>query len=583
MKRTLIPILLLLMLTGFIISAQEDAVIHVNRTVGTIFGQHDDSLLFTSQTRNDVYLVDDQGHIVNQWEVSGNGRDAWLLENGNILVSVTRQEESYESFADDAGFVGIDGRFEEYTWDGDLVWAYEPNIPGTRVHHGVTPMPNGNILFIVWKYTSNEEAIQAGRNPELLGDGLWRDIFIEYNPELDEIVWEWDSWDHLVQDFDPEKDHYGVVADNPQKINLNYYDAASERIEDWIHANSMDYNPELDQIAISAREQSEIWVVDHSKSTEELRGEDGDLLYRWGNPQVYGRGTPADRHLFFQHDVQWNDAGLRGEGNLMAYSNRNFVSSLNSAQAPFYYSTVVEVVPSRNEDGTYVIDDEAAYVPLEPNWVYNGFPHNFFSSTFISGVQRLPNGNTLINKGQQAQIFEVTEDGDVVWLYEPALNGNQLTPQGSPLSGVVFRTRRYAADYPAFEERDLTPGLTVEDLAGSSQDLVGVINTHTSFSALMTDDITERYYSFVAQEGEGIDIYARGIDTNGVLSMAIVVPETEERLVESSLADDDMTSYLAHTFDGRATYWLVLTVDSNDADGRYGVSVRSDDVNTAEE
>ena len=180
MKRliSLLCAMMLLLSMGIVSFAQDDmTAIDVDRTVGTIFGEHDEYLLFTPQARNDVYLVDDQGHIVNRWEISGVGRDAWLLDNGNLLVSTTRFEDPQDTFAEEMGFIAIDGRFEEYTWDGELVWSYEPNIPNARVHHGVTPMPNGNILFIVWEYKTNEEAIQAGRNPELLGDGLWNDLF----------------------------------------------------------------------------------------------------------------------------------------------------------------------------------------------------------------------------------------------------------------------------------------------------------------------------------------------------------------------------------------------------------------------
>ena len=36
-----------------------------------------------------------------------------------------------------------------------------------------------------------------------------------------QIVWEWHIWDHLIQDTDPSKPNYGVVADNPQLIDIN--------------------------------------------------------------------------------------------------------------------------------------------------------------------------------------------------------------------------------------------------------------------------------------------------------------------------------------------------------------------------
>jgi len=77
----------------------------------------------------------------------------------------------------------------------------------------------------------------------------------------------------LIQDYDPAKKNYGRVAEHPELINLNPGDwtgrltrqqrerlrslgylhfgpqhASGKAHPDWIHINSIDYNPELDQI-----------------------------------------------------------------------------------------------------------------------------------------------------------------------------------------------------------------------------------------------------------------------------------------------------------------------------------------------
>ena len=84
-------------------------------------------------------------------------------------------------------------------------------------HHDVANLPDGNILFIAWEYKSTSEAIDAGRDPLKLRDGqLWPDTILEVKPSGPTggtIVWEWHAWDHLVQDYDPSKPNYGVVAD----------------------------------------------------------------------------------------------------------------------------------------------------------------------------------------------------------------------------------------------------------------------------------------------------------------------------------------------------------------------------------
>ncbi len=73
----------------------------------------------------------------------------------------------------------------------------------------------------------------------------------------------------------------------------------------WLHFNGLDYNGELDQIVVSIRQFSEIWVISHDPM------ESGGLLYRWGNPEAYGRGGPADQVFDGQHNPRWIREGLR--------------------------------------------------------------------------------------------------------------------------------------------------------------------------------------------------------------------------------------------------------------------------------
>ena len=98
-------------------------------------------------------------------------------------------------------------------------------------HHDIEPMPNGNILMIAWEDRTEEEALQAGRDPAIASDSpggqnnVWPDHIIEVKPvgtNDAEIVWKWHAWDHLVQDHDETKDNFGVVADSPGKIDINY-------------------------------------------------------------------------------------------------------------------------------------------------------------------------------------------------------------------------------------------------------------------------------------------------------------------------------------------------------------------------
>ena len=40
-----------------------------------------------------------------------------------------------------------------------------------------------------------------------------------------------------------------------------------------------------------------------------------------------------------------------------------------------------------------------------------------FFSHYVSGAQRLENGNTLITEGADGRVFEVTTNGNIVWEY----------------------------------------------------------------------------------------------------------------------------------------------------------------------
>ena len=139
---------------------------------------------------------------------------------------------------------------------------------------------------------------------------MWPESITEIAPEGSEggtVVWEWHAWDHLVQNVDASLPHFGEPADYPHRLDVNYANVGggggpgSANSGDWMHANAVNYNPTLDQIAISARRFNEIWIIDHGTTTEEAAGRAGDLLYRYGNPEAYGRGDAEDQVFFGQH------------------------------------------------------------------------------------------------------------------------------------------------------------------------------------------------------------------------------------------------------------------------------------------
>jgi hypothetical protein len=181
---------------------------------------------------------------------------------------------------------------------------------------------------------------------------------------------------------------------------------------------------------------SEIWVIDHSTSTEEAAGhtsgnsgKGGDILYRWGNPQAYDQGTADDKKYFSQHDARWINPGCPGEGNILVFNNGNWRPGND-------YTSIDEIVSPVDENGFYEYTPGNAYGPEEQIWIYD----TDFFSIYVGGVQRLPSGNTLICSGPGGEFLEVTPDKVIVWEYE--------NPYPNPLNNNVFKFEYYPPEDP---------------------------------------------------------------------------------------------------------------------------------------
>jgi hypothetical protein len=494
MMRALLFGVIILMVPGHALAqdeedAQETGVI-VNEP-----GAFDGYTLFSPLDTAVTYLIDNEGRLVHAWHMEHKTFAAYLLDNGNLLRPKSYGNDGNGHFHGGGAGEGV----QEVTWDGEVVWEFVYSSEEHLMHHDVEPLPNGNVLIIAWERKSVEEAIAAGRDADTLDeDGVWPLHILEIEPTRPRggrVVWEWHVWDHMIQDHDESKAHYGDVAAHPERVDVNppghWMDNITEeererlvalgylgggdadddkekrgRGADWLHTNAIAYNAELDQIALSVLGVNEIWIIDHSTTTEEARGstggrygKGGDLLYRWGNPFIYRALPESEQALFAQHDVTWIPDGYPGAGNLMIYNN-------GRGRPDGDYSSVVVIEPPMTPDGGYTIEPGKPFGPEEPVWEYTAPNKTDFYSSFISGARRLPNGNTLICQGSDGTFFEVTQDKEVVWRYVNPVIG----PEGSSHRGedeeptnAVFRAYRYGPDHPGLQGKDLSPGPLLED------------------------------------------------------------------------------------------------------------------------
>ena len=420
-----------------------------------------------------TYLIDNAGQVINTWDSKYEpGRGCYLLPNGHLLRAAMILTAGLSTGG------GEGGRLEEYDWQGNLVWSFDYATPKYSLHHDFKMLPNGNILSLLVEVKSNEEMLAAGFRPDILQQGgngsLQPDAVVEIKPIYPsggQIVWEWHVWDHMVQNYAATKNNYGEPSTHPELIDPN---SSYPRLIPafWNHMNSIDYNPTLDQILLSVRGNSEVWVIDHSTTSAQAaahaggkRNKGGDLLYRWGNPLMYGAGKNTDEILYQQHDAQWIEAGLPGAGNMLVFNN-------GVGRPGGDASSVDEFTPAMDSSGNYPLTTGSAFGPSKLSWTYMGSGSEKYFDGDISGALRLPNGNTQVCWGTHGVIEEVTSAGEIVWKYvNPVVQAGPLLQGQSPGIDVqnkneslnaVFNVRKYAPDFAAFTGKDMTPKGAIE-------------------------------------------------------------------------------------------------------------------------
>ena len=439
--------IIIVILSFYIISAQAYEGL-------TLFSAYSDD---PEEDEHYTRLIDNNENIIHSWtHERGSASMPYLFQDSTLLYPYRVVNPSMCNG-------GVGGGISHYTWDGDLLWNYEFFNDSYQHHHDIQPLPDGNILVLAWERhtaTQDDETEYyggAGRGWSEMGrtevqnplNQMWGEAIFEIEivgTDDINIVWEWHIWDHLIQDVGSDFPNYGNVSEHPELMDINFgeagdFDGMCGPQGDWIHFNAIDYNRDLDQIVLSSRLNNEIYIIDHSTTTDEAAGHTGgnsgmggDFLYRWGNPQVYGLGgdDDSDQLLDAQHGVNWIPTGYPGAGNLILFNN-------------FYYggwqSAVYELVPPLNSNGTYDLNTDGTFGPIAPVWLYAG---DFFS-WIQSGAFRLPNGNTLITVATAARIIEVENNLNIVWDYQ--FDGGQM----------IARAQKYPLNY-------LFPQYTIGDV-----------------------------------------------------------------------------------------------------------------------
>ncbi len=171
---------------------------------------------------------------------------------------------------------------------------------------------------------------------------------------------------------------------------------ACDTREEWTHGNSVEQMPD-GNILISFRNINTVAIIERST---------GDVIWRLGPPVLAQQHHPS----------------CLDNGNILIFDN-----GAHRLDMSVPYSSVIEVDPKTSE----VV------------WEYTDRNMFDFFSPFISGAQRLPNGNTLITEGNFGRLFEVTTEKEIVWEYiNPFIAQHEMLGENN----WVFRAYRYAAE-----------------------------------------------------------------------------------------------------------------------------------------
>lgn len=376
-----------------------------------------------------AYLIDMNGNVVKFWKGVYGSASNKLLPGGYIMGTTgPTPGQRAQAIA-----------LAQWDWDGNIVWKFDKAekmkirdkwIWSARQHHDYQREGNPVGYYVpgmdplVDRGKTLMNSIKIVKRPKITDKPIADTWVIEVTWD-GKIVWEWlitDHWNELGLSEAAKNAFYrnpgywegwGYAKGNYFN-NINYlgpnkwYDAGDER-----------FHP--DNIIADIRNLNISLII--CKKT-------GKIVWRLG---PYFTDTPALRRIgqiIGQHHVHMIPKGLPGAGNILIFDNGgeagygcpNPMAPRGVYNARRHYSRILEINP----------------VTLDIVWQYRERPDFKFFSPYCSGMQRLPNGNTLITEAQTSRVFEVTPGKEIVWEYvRPPVGG------GHPL----FRAYRIPYDW----------------------------------------------------------------------------------------------------------------------------------------
>lgn len=101
------------------------------------------------------------------------------------------------------------GRLQKLDYNGNVLWDWTYSSSTFCLHHDHCVLPNGNILAISYDVHNATDLANAGCTSTLTS--IQAEKIIEIQPvgtNSAVIVWQWNVWDHLVQNVTPTLSTY---------------------------------------------------------------------------------------------------------------------------------------------------------------------------------------------------------------------------------------------------------------------------------------------------------------------------------------------------------------------------------------
>ena len=279
------------------------------------------------------------------------------------------------------------GRSNEVLLNGQLTWIQNEH-PDLTAHHEAFPMPNGNVLTLVYEFRDvfHNSEFQSWRGARI----------VEFDRATGAVIFDWSTHDHFSYlDFDD------TTMSTPTLNGGTAYN--------WIHANAVIYDQATQTIHLSSRMLSRITAITYPSGTVQYN-------MGFGSPSMpSGDASFGDNLFSWQHAQE-----LQPNGNLLIYDNGNRRDHMDQT-AGTGVSKAVEV----------------ALTGIPPSAASIVWEHTLPVYTpFIGDADRQPGGTTLITVGSGGMIIEVDNAGNEIW--------RLALPSGVP-SYKIYRAERIPA------------------------------------------------------------------------------------------------------------------------------------------